>query len=416
MKLPFGDERVAKPSWAYFFGRYDQSVLDRILETLSNHGSAEQFSGRRLLQMIGQLAPTTGDSAIRADLGQTFTFASERLLATPVFHAPAVVQDDIRIALDQAAPVLTAATTPDAALTADDAERAGMATFGGGNQLTAVALTTLFADASANFVVLYGDDLQGGLVMNTLNKTLLEGGPGNWPELGAGPNDMLALSGDFSAGFALPTDPAGLDLVSLGAGSDYNLTAADGNVAAGETLTIDAMPLGSGGRVIFDGSAEGDGSFVFFGGALGDTFLGGDGDDRIVGNGGGDTLRGNGGSDIFAYTAARESSGAGYDTLADFTPGVDHIDLGGTVAGFAAPIASGTLSTASFDADLGAAVAGLGASRAVWFAPDAGDLAGTIFLVVDGNGVAGYQPGEDYVFAVAGSPLADLTSHTDIFI
>ena len=60
--------------------------------------------------------------------------------------------------------------------------------------------------------------------------------------------------------------------------------------------------------------------------------------------------------------------------------------------------------------------AGLGAGQAVWFAPDAGDLAGTIFLVVDANGIAGYQAGEDYVFAVAGAPLADLTGHTDIFV
>ena len=56
-----------------------------------------------------------------------------------------------------------------------------------------------------------------------------------------------------------------------------------------------------------------------------------------------------------------------------------------------------------------AALGGLGAGQAVWFAPDAGDLAGTIFLVVDGNGVAGYQAGEDYVFAIGGAPLADLT-------
>ena len=50
------------------------------------------------------------------------------------------------------------------------------------------------------------------------------------------------------------------------------------------------------------------------------------------------------------------------------------------------------------------------------YAPDAGDLAGKLFLVVDANGVAGYQEGEDYVFALAGTTLADLGGHTDFFI
>ena len=66
--------------------------------------------------------------------------------------------------------------------------------------------------------------------------------------------------------------------------------------------------------------------------------------------------------------------------------------------------------------DLAAALAGLGAGRAALYAPDAGDLAGTVFLVVDANGVAGYQEGEDYVFALAGTTLGDLSGHTDFFI
>jgi len=52
-------------------------------------------------------------------------------------------------------------------------------------------------------------------------------------------------------------------------------------------------------------------------------------------------------------------------------------------------------------------LSGLGASQAAWFAPDSGDLAGQIFLIVDANGIAGYQEGGDYVFAVNGAPLAD---------
>ena len=74
------------------------------------------------------------------------------------------------------------------------------------------------------------------------------------------------------------------------------------------------------------------------------------------------------------------------------------------------------MSLASFDADLAAALGGLGAGQAVWFAPDAGDLAGPIFLIVDANGVAGYQEGEDYVFAIARRPARRPHGHTDFFV
>jgi Ca2+-binding RTX toxin-like protein len=268
----------------------------------------------------------------------------------------------------------------------------------------------------ADYVYTYSADLQAGLVYDATTMTLLRADQAEDLGLGTGPNDILELSGDLSAGIVLPQQPPGIDQVVVDAGHDYNLIATDLQVAAGGTLVIDAMRLGDDGRIIFDGSAERDGSFIFFGSGQGDTFLGGEGDDRIAGLGGADTLRGGGGADTFVYTDATDSSGPGYDTIADFTAGVDHIDLVGTVAGFAAPIATGTLSTASFNADLGAVLGGLGAGRAVWFAPDAGDLAGKIFLIVDGNGVAGYQTGEDYVLAVAGAPLAALTGHTDIFV
>ena len=54
---------------------------------------------------------------------------------------------------------------------------------------------------------------------------------------------------------------------------------------------------------------------------------------------------------------------------------------------------------ASFDQDLAAAVnAGhLAGHQAVLFTPAAGGLAGETFLVVDVNGVAGYQAGADLV-------------------
>ena len=380
---------MAKPWWGSFFAQYDNSGLERLWELLSDERTAVRHS--HLVPLTATPAAAVAESAEDGETAPAAIFA---------------LNPDVP---GREAPAGDALADGGAAITATVA-------FGGGSNIAMTGFNTLFAEAASNYVVLYSDDLQSGLVMNTLNNTLLEGGPGNFPELGQGDNDILTLSGDFSSGLALPSQPAGLDSVVLAPGSDYNLIAPNDSVAPGETLTIDAMPLGNGGRVIFDGSAETDGAYQFFGSGQNDTFLGGAGDDRIVGNGGGDMLSGGGGSDTFVYTDARESSGPDYDTLAGFTPGTDHIDLPGTVSGFAAPIGSGSLSTATFNDDLGAALGALGASQAAWFAPDSGDLAGTIFLVVDANGIAGYQPGEDYVFAVTGTPLPELTGHTDIFI
>jgi Ca2+-binding RTX toxin-like protein len=241
------------------------------------------------------------------------------------------------------------------------------------------------------------------------------GEPGSWFWAGVA-RGGLDLSGDFSAGFALTGLPFQVDRITLADGSDYNLATDDSLVASGDRLVIDATALDGGAHVTFDGSAESDGSFAFLGGESNDFFFGGADNDWIAGGGGADTSRGGGGSDIFIYSGVADSTGANYDTIAGFDPAADRIDLPGAVAGFGETVEGGTLSTATFNDDLAAAVAGLGASQAVWFAPDQGDLAGQIFLIVDGNGQAGYQEGEDFVIAVEGAPLADLSSHTDIFI
>jgi hypothetical protein len=226
----------------------------------------------------------------------------------------------------------------------------------------------------------------------------------------------LGLSGDFSTEFTLAAMPLDIDRITLAAGGDYNLVVTDGFVAAGGSLVVDASAMRPGDQVIFDGSAETDGSFSFVGSQAGDSFIGGSGGDRITGLGGGDTLAGGGGADTFVYTGASESSGANYDTLADFNPGVDRIDLPGNVTGFDATVQGGSLSASSFSHDLAAALGGLGASHAALFTPNAGDLAGTLFLVVDANGVAGYQDGQDYVFALASTPAATIAGHPEIFI
>ncbi|MFN3387859.1 MAG: beta strand repeat-containing protein, partial [Allosphingosinicella sp.] len=134
--------------------------------------------------------------------------------------------------------------------------------------------------------------------------------------------DQLALQGDYSGGLTLGANNlTNIEILALLSGSDdrfgdtagnsydYNLTLVDANVAAGDRLFIDAAQLGVGEDLIFDGSAETNGSLWFFagkgtdnltGGAQSDVFLFRDGgrftaDDRIDGGAGTDqlALRGN---------------------------------------------------------------------------------------------------------------------------
>ncbi len=225
--------------------------------------------------------------------------------------------------------------------------------------------------------------------------------------------DTLLLSGDFSAGFTLSALRMDVGQIELGSGHDYVLAVDDDFVKPGQWLLVHGQAANS---LMFDGSAETDGRFFVNGSGGGDFIFGGGGSDLISGLGGADVLSGGAGGDIFSYYAASDSTGANYDVIADFDAASDRIDLRGKTPSFGDAIEGGALSEASFDGDLAAALSGLGANQARWFAPNSGDLAGTIFLIVDGNGVAGYQSGQDYVIAIGGSSLADLTAHPAIFV
>jgi Ca2+-binding RTX toxin-like protein len=268
--------------------------------------------------------------------------------------------------------------------------------------------------AGGSFAILYQPDqgaLMGAasLVINMDNRTIVPVGQED-PNLASGAGDQMVIGGALAGGLALGGAAAGHEQLVFLAGSDYRIVASDGDVVAGHTLAVIASTLGTGDSLDFDGSAEHDGRYDIQGGHGADHLTGGDGNDLLYGGGGGDTLAGGGGADIFHYDAVSESTGAGYDTLVGFDYGQDKIDLPGSVTGLDAALGHGALSTASFDADLSAAfgAAALGAGHAAFFTPDSGDLAGQTFLVVDGNGVAGYQPGLDFVFHVTAPPPPDL--------
>lgn len=143
----------------------------------------------------------------------------------------------------------------------------------------------------------------------------------------------------------------------------------------------------------------GGGNDGLYGGLGNDTLNGGAGNDTLQGEAGVDLLDGGNGIDRFNFTAVTDSTGKTFDTITnfDFTLDVMHFDLG--VSGYDTMVSTGTLSGATFNADLSAAIGAgqLASHHAVLFAPDAGSYAGSLFAVVDANGTAGYQANDDYV-------------------
>ncbi|MBL8538099.1 MAG: hypothetical protein JNM59_11905 [Hyphomonadaceae bacterium] len=143
---------------------------------------------------------------------------------------------------------------------------------------------------------------------------------------------------------------------------------------------------GGGGDDLIDGNGGND------------TIDGGTGDDTIIGGAGADRLIGGGGADQFVYAGATESSGAGFDTIVGFNfRNADVFDLPVAVTS-TSTLVGGSLDISTFDSDLTALMAGLDPGEAVLFTASAGSFAGQRFLVVDGDGVAGYTAGADFVF------------------
>ncbi|HEX2590944.1 MAG TPA: calcium-binding protein [Rhizomicrobium sp.] len=139
---------------------------------------------------------------------------------------------------------------------------------------------------------------------------------------GGGTTDSLILNGDYSSGLTLGANTIkNIELIQLIGGHSYTITTNDGNVAAGAQLQIEEGGNLATDVVIFDGSAETDGSFKFTSGLSSDTLTGGAGADYFGTGMGNDTLEGLGGDDQFNFgpgeftSADKLDGGQGIDTL-----------------------------------------------------------------------------------------------------
>ena len=238
---------------------------------------------------------------------------------------------------------------------------------------------------------------------------------------GAG-RDRFGLHGDYVLSFGANSFQ-GIERLMLYTsgdpmnGFDYNLTMHDGNVAAGTQLEIAALSLQPFETLIFNGSAETDGSFwvragagndQITGGQQGDRLVGGAGDDiisgaggadRITGGEGADRMNGGSGADQFDVLQASQSTGPNFDTLVAFDPGADRINVSGTFAGWATAQV-GSFSGSNFDGQLAALVDdALGEGQAIRVEMMGGNHAGLTLVVFDANGDGAYTAGLDYVFA-----------------
>jgi Ca2+-binding RTX toxin-like protein len=274
----------------------------------------------------------------------------------------------------------------------------------GNDHLTGGALSDLFYITGGGDDTVNGgggdDVIQAGAAFTAADK--ISGGQGN---------DTLELSGDYSGGVTLALNTLhSVETIKLDDNNTYKLTPDDANVAAGATLTIDATALEGSNALILNGSHEldghfvvkgGDGNDIVIGGGQSDTLFGGNGNDEFEGQGGADLISGGAGADIFEATETSDSTGAAHDTIVGFDTSADRFLLGGEqVKQIEAAVIKGGLNAARFDTGLEAAIgkAQLSVHGAVVFTPSVGDLKGHVFLIVDENGHAGYQAGQDYVF------------------
>jgi Ca2+-binding RTX toxin-like protein len=244
---------------------------------------------------------------------------------------------------------------------------------------------------------------------------------------GGGGNDQVAFRGNY-VGVTFAEDTiSNVETLVLVSGSNtrfgpaagsysYEITLKDGNVAAGARLLVTGVGLLPDEPMRIDGSAETEGFLRLLGGNGDDVLIGGACADFLYGNLGADRLTGGGGADIFHYRTAPESTGSAFDSLVGFDCREDRIDLPVDLAGFSNVVMGGRLSAATMETDLDAALDGLlGAGEAALFTPNAGDMAGRIFVVVDMDGVAGYDAGNDLLIELV-NPVVPLPLGVDIFV
>jgi len=199
------------------------------------------------------------------------------------------------------------------------------------------------AETNGSFFIYAGrgtDDLTGG----GGNDTFYFAEGGRWGVNdhvdGRGGSDIIVLRGDYNGSASVEFADGDFENVetlsllsafdarfgALGERYSYEVTLANGNVAAGATFTVNGSKLTATETMTIDGSAETNGHLRLLAGAGDDVLIGGGGNDLIHGGLGADTMTGGGGNDTFRYQAVEDSTPTARDGIQDFASG-DKIDL-----------------------------------------------------------------------------------------
>jgi Ca2+-binding RTX toxin-like protein len=169
---------------------------------------------------------------------------------------------------------------------------------------------TLTTGAGLDIVDGGGGDDTIALAANLTASDKIDGGLGK---------DSVTLAGNYGAGVAFTaTTLQNVEVITLAAGNNYNLTLDDATNTTGLTVTASALAAANG--LTLDGSVESSAALTVAGGAGADVIKGGAGADIITTGAGNDTVSGNAGNDSFIlagnFTAADKiDGGADADTL-----------------------------------------------------------------------------------------------------
>lgn len=276
----------------------------------------------------------------------------------------------------------------------------------GDDHLTGGSLPTTF-DLSKG-----GDDhATGGAGYNIFEmgaaytaKDILDGGPGT---------AKVIFNGDYAGGIDLTKDSiANVSSLEFDGSHDYTVTAHKGFSSAVFGTSLIFL---STGDVTFQGGADSGGYSVYARTAASAHLTGGSGNDFLTGGPGHDVLSGGGGQDILegGYGADKLSGGAGTDGFRyEFASDSNQVDGYDTITSFnwnhddfVLPFLPTAIDPTEYAANLGDLEASFDASS---LSPHAMAIAEVgrshaQFLVIDGNGVAGYQAGQDFLISLNNS-------------
>lgn len=183
----------------------------------------------------------------------------------------------------------------------------------------------------------------------------------------------------------------------------FNDFVADNNVHGFQRALLSESDGYRGGACI-DTLKGMDGADYISGGDGNDILYGNKGDDELQGDKGADRLIGGTGDDRFYFAHAPESGNGIYDTIAGFNVNRDRVMVPVVVEGVDAAVNTSANPAANAEAALIAALPSdhLGAYHAAVATVSTG-AGPEVFLVVDMNGVAGYQSGLDLAVRIDGS-------------